>query len=103
MALALYFEEKLSEALGYLVKGLAKEGAYSPSRRSFTSFRECLEDQLHVLATHPLQNDLPYDSIVRKKFEKFLDWLQYQGAEFSKLKLRFYSENYRGVHSTEEI
>jgi hypothetical protein len=32
-----------------------------------------------------------------------LDWVRAGGADFSKLKLRYYSENYRGVHASRDI
>ncbi len=39
----------------------------------------------------------------RKRFQNLLDWMKGLGADFSKLKLRYYSENYRGVHSAQNI
>lgn len=32
-----------------------------------------------------------------------LDWMIEKGSDFSKLKLRYYAENYRGVHALNDI
>jgi len=32
-----------------------------------------------------------------------LDWMIEKGSDFSKLKLRYYAENYRGVHAMSNI
>ena len=32
-----------------------------------------------------------------------LDWLRNGGSVFDKVKLRYYSENYRGVHASQDI
>jgi hypothetical protein len=31
------------------------------------------------------------------------DWLKSDGADFKKLKLRYYTEDYRGVHASRDI
>jgi len=46
---------------------------------------------------------LPPDHPERKRFQVLLDWMKNGGAEFDKLKLRYYSENYRGVHAARDI
>lgn len=48
-------------------------------------------------------NLIPMDHPERKRFQNLLDWMQNGGADFSKLKLRYYSENYRGVHASRNI
>jgi tetratricopeptide (TPR) repeat protein len=50
-----------------------------------------------------LENKLPADHPERKRFQNLLDWLKNGGSYFDKLKLRFYSENYRGVHAAKDI
>ena len=49
------------------------------------------------------ENKLSADHPERKRFQNLLDWLKDGGSEFDKLKLRFYSENYRGVHAVRDI
>mmetsp|Transcript_13974 Transcript_13974/g.20442 ORF Transcript_13974/g.20442 Transcript_13974/m.20442 type:complete len:576 (+) Transcript_13974:330-2057(+) len=44
-------------------------------------------------------NALPPEHPERAKFDNLLSWLKEGGAEFPKLKLKFYSEDYRGVHA----
>jgi len=39
----------------------------------------------------------------RKRFQNLLDWMKDGDADFSKLKLRYYSDNYRGVHASRDI
>lgn len=39
----------------------------------------------------------------RKRFNKMFDWLASDGAKFDKLKLRYYTEDYRGVHAAKDI
>ena len=41
---------------------------------------------------------LSKDDPERMRFQALLDWMVEDGAEFEKLKLRFYDKNYRGVH-----
>lgn len=48
-------------------------------------------------------NKLPHDHPERKRFQKLLDWMSKNGADFSKLKLRYYTEDYRGVHAKQDI
>ena len=48
-------------------------------------------------------NLIPLDHPERKRFQNLLDWMQEGGADFSKLKLRYYSDNYRGVHASRDI
>jgi len=48
-------------------------------------------------------NRLPADHPERKRFGQLLDWMAEGGADSSKMKLRFYSANYRGVHSNVDI
>jgi hypothetical protein len=46
---------------------------------------------------------LPPEHPERKRFQVLLDWMQKEKADFSKLKLRYYTENYRGVHASMNI
>ena len=46
---------------------------------------------------------MPPDHPERKRFEKLADWMNKGGADITKVKLRFYSSNYRGVHAKADI
>jgi hypothetical protein len=46
---------------------------------------------------------LPPEHPERKRFQNLLNWMKKENADFSKLKLRYYTENYRGVHAAMNI
>jgi len=48
-----------------------------------------------------LQNALQWKE--KKKFERLIDWMQAGGAYTEKLDLRYYAENFRGVHAASDI
>ena len=37
------------------------------------------------------------------RFDKMLKWLKDGGSQFDKLKIRYYAEDYRGVHAARDI
>lgn len=43
------------------------------------------------------------DDPERKRFDKLLQWLSDGGSKFDKLKIRYYSKDYRGVHAARNI
>jgi hypothetical protein len=48
-------------------------------------------------------NNLPADHPERMRFDKMLNWLKEGGSQFDKLKIRYYSQDYRGVHAARDI
>ena len=50
-----------------------------------------------------LDTNLPADHPERLRSDAMLDWMRDGGAEFNKLKLRYYTEDYRGVHAARDI
>lgn len=48
-------------------------------------------------------NSIPVDHPERQRFEKLLKWLKEGGSEFGKLKIRYYTADYRGVHAARDI
>ena len=46
-----------------------------------------------------LDENLPVDHPQKQIFNRMLNWLEEGGAYFDKLKIRYYSEEYRGVHA----
>ena len=43
------------------------------------------------------------DNPERQRFEKLLKWLKEGGSNFDKLKIRYYTADYRGVHAARDI
>ena len=39
----------------------------------------------------------------KQRFDALFDWMRTDGAEFDKLKMRYYAADYRGVHASREI
>jgi protein-histidine N-methyltransferase len=48
-------------------------------------------------------NNLPIDHPERARFERMLKWLRDGGSQFDKLKIRYYTADYRGVHAARDI
>jgi protein-histidine N-methyltransferase len=48
-------------------------------------------------------NNLPMDHPERTRFNKLLNWLKDGGSQFEKLKIRYYTADYRGVHAARDI
>ena len=56
----------------------------------------------HMLETD-IEEGLPKDHPERLKFEGLISWLRGDGSELDSLQLKFYTENYRGVHASHNI
>ena len=56
-----------------------------------------------------IDEEIKYDNVLavdhpeRIRFQNLLDWLKEGGSKFSKVKMRYYSDNYRGVHASQNI
>lgn len=48
-------------------------------------------------------NNLSLDHPERQRFERMLKWLKDGGSQFDKLKIRYYTADYRGVHAARDI
>ena len=48
-------------------------------------------------------NSLPADHPEKQRFDRLLKWLSDGGSEFGKLKIRYYTADYRGVHAARDI
>lgn len=48
-------------------------------------------------------NSIAVDHPERARFETLLKWLKEGGSEFDKLKIRYYTADYRGVHAARDI
>ena len=56
-------------------------------------------------AEHELEEDtkIPEDNPVKQQFNQLFKGLNENGAKFDKLKLRYYTQDYRGVHAAAPI
>ena len=56
-----------------------------------------------------LENEIKEDSVLSKdnpevmRFDKMMKWLSDGGSKFDKLKIRYYGQDYRGVHAARDI
>jgi histone-lysine N-methyltransferase SETD3 len=48
-------------------------------------------------------NNIPEDHPERVRFDRMLKWLKDGGSEYDKLKIRYYTTDYRGVHAARDI
>ena len=62
-------------------------------------------EKLLSIALEELKLDasIPLDHPERHRFNEMFDWLRNDGAKFDKLKLRYYTEDYRGVHCSRDV
>lgn len=47
--------------------------------------------------------NIPEEDPERVRFENLFRWMKRDGSEFDKLKVRYYSPDYRGVHAARDI
>jgi protein-histidine N-methyltransferase len=92
-ASALREVSKFQEALFILSEALAIQ----------QDSQEILDLKKEILKDYEINNVLPTNHPEREKFDSLVRWLQDGGAVFPKLQMRFYSQDYRGVHSTSFI
>ena len=81
------------EALSVINEGLK----ITPDSQDLVTLHEEITKDIQV------NNVLPPDHPERVKFDTLIKWLIDGGAIFPKLQMRFYSQDYRGVHSTSFI
>ena len=79
------------------MKEIKKALEVEPSNEDFNSLLIDTEKEIQEDST------LAVDHPERKRFETLLKWLKDGGSEFDKLKIRYYTENYRGVHAARDI
>lgn len=64
---------------------------------------DLIEIQQEITKDIQINSVLPPDHPERVKFDALVKWLIDGGATFPKIQMRFYSQDYRGVHSTSFI
>ena len=92
---AVALREKLDNlsALESLKKALELE----PSNEEFIKLFEETKKEYEE------DNSIAVDHTERQRFEKLLVWLKEGGSIFDKLKIRYYTADYRGVHAARDI
>ena len=89
-ACALREVSRFEEALAVLSEGLK----VNPNSQEVLTLQE------DITKDYQINNVLPPEHPERIKFDNLVKWLIDGGAIFPKLQMRFYSQDYRGVHST---
>lgn len=89
MAKAKFILEKLSEAKADALKGLEMD----PNNELLTSLLKEIEQEMQSSADHP----------EKQQFQALFDAMKAKGATFEKLKLSYFSKNYRGVEAKADI
>lgn len=88
-AKALWQQDSLAEA----APAIEKACELDPDNSDYLSTRK------EILEEWEIDKKLPPDHPEKIKFEELITWMKIEGAEFPRLKMRFYDKNYRGVHS----
>ena len=87
--------EKLDNlsALEALKKAIELEPGNEEFKKVFEETKTEYEEDNSISVDHP----------ERARFEKLLKWLKEGGSIFDKLKIRYYTADYRGVHAARDI
>ena len=78
-------------------EALKKALEIEPSNEDFIKLLEETKNEYEE------DNSIAIDHPERARFEKLLKWLKEGGSEFEKLKIRYYTADYRGVHAARNI
>lgn len=76
-----------------LKEGLQRDPSNESYNKLFEELRKEMEEDNTIAEDHP----------EKIRFRKLLEWLKSGGSTFDKLKIRFYTEDYRGVHAARDI
>lgn len=79
------------------MEALKKAIELEPSNEEFRKVMDETKQEIEE------DNSIPVDHPERQRFEKLLKWLKEGGSEFGKLKIRYYTADYRGVHAARDI
>lgn len=79
------------------IEELRKAIDLEPSNEDFTKLYE------ETKTEYEEDNNIPADHPEKVRFDRMLKWLKEGGSEFEKLKIRYYTADYRGVHAARDI
>ena len=83
----------MKEAKEVVEKGIEAE----PDNADMKALLEQIDTELS------LETAIPLDHPARLKFQGMIDWMLDEGADFSQIKIIYYTANYRGVHANKAI
>lgn len=92
---ALALREKLDNISA--MEALKKAIEIEPTNQEFKDLFELTKKEYEE------DNSISVDHPERQRFEKLLVWLKEGGSIFDKLKIRYYTADYRGVHAARDI
>ena len=92
---ALALREKLDNLSA--MEALKKAIELDPTNQEYKDLFEATKKEYEE------DNSIPVDHPERQRFEKLLVWLKEGGSIFDKLKIRYYTADYRGVHAARDI
>ena len=70
------------------------------NQKNFPELAKIFED---LKRKYKEEYGLEYQNDTMKKIEKFVKWMNENGAKFSKIRMRYYAPDYRGVHAIKKI
>jgi histone-lysine N-methyltransferase SETD3 len=79
------------------MEALKKAIELEPANEEFRKLMDEIKKEIEE------DNSIPADHPERQRFDKLLKWLKEGGSEFDKLKIRYYTPDYRGVHAARDI
>ena len=79
--------------LEVIEKGFKTDPQNEDLKRLYVEVKEQYE-QDHLINVEPSE---------KARFDQLFDWMRKDGAQFDKLKMRYYGPDYRGVHAAREI
>ena len=92
-SLALLRLQKMNEALDMISVAVELE----PSQQSFVELKTLISKEIEE------DSKVPLDHPSRKVYETLTEWVTKAGGDVSKTKIRWYTENFRGLHATCDI
>lgn len=92
------FSDKM--AMETLKQGLDIALQTNPGDPIVKEMEQCL---VATSKEYQMDNLLAVDHPERARFERLIEWMRSGGAQFNKMKLRYYSADYRGVHAARDI
>ena len=96
-----YFRK--AQALREKLDNLAAIEALKTALELEPSNEECIKAFEETKQEYEEDNSIAIDNPERQRFERLLEWMRGGGSVFDKLKIRYYTADYRGVHAARNI
>ena len=95
-ALALWELPHIDGTAEKVIEVLKEAIILDPENVEIQKMLEFAESELSLDKNVPVMEE-------KQRFDALFDWMKTDGAEFNKLKLRYYAPDYRGVHAARDI